>query len=106
MVGGQGQLGEWAGVVAEGPRRSGRSLRERAWIPVSAHENDEGCAPDGGARTVSRYVCRSPLLNPPPVGEEVKRDGEVGKKAEGARTPSSILPRRAEGGGKTGEEEG
>ena len=93
-TGAAGGMGECRGRGVS--RRSGRSLREGAWIPVSAHENDEGCVPDGGAGSVSGRI-RSPLLNPPPVGEEVKRE-----EAGGARTPSSILPRRAGGGGKAG----
>ena len=92
MVGGQGQLGEWAGVVAEVSRRSGRSLREGAWIPASAHENDEGCVPDGGAGSVSGRI-RSPLLNPPPVGEEVKRE-EGGRGADPLLNPPPQSRRR------------
>ena len=41
---GIGALGEWADVAVGVSRRSGRSLREGAWIPVSAHENDAGGA--------------------------------------------------------------
>ena len=59
------------------PDGSGRSLREGAWIPVSAHENDEGCAPDGGGGFRVPVRIRSPLLNPPPVVEEARRQREV-----------------------------
>ena len=54
------------GCRGGGSRRGARSLREGAWIPVSAHENDEGCAPDGGAGSVSRHVFVPPSSILPP----------------------------------------
>ena len=52
---------------------------------MSAHENDEGCAPDGGGGFRVPVRIRSPLLNPPPVVEEARRRREEARQARRER---------------------